>query len=141
MSVCATDRQVLMGRDRSLSRRCHAVLVTRCSPIPPPCRPAATGKPSSRRRLSHTGEDDIEKVARASGGRVPSRRHLFLPGRRSRRAMRLHGPVSTLSIPPPPPPPLAPPPLPTLQTQLFLPGLEIEFCRPCNVLKTTSAAA
>lgn len=106
MSVCAAEGQVLMGRDRSLSCRRHAVLVTRCSLISPPRRPAATGKSSSRRRLSHTGADDIEKVARASVGGVPSRRHLFLPGLRSRRAMRLHGPVSTLSNPPPPAPPL-----------------------------------
>lgn len=75
----------------------------------PAAAPAATGKSSSRRRLSHTAAADIEKVARASrGGARAGGVYFYQP--RPPRAM--HCTVqSALYTPPTPPQPTVPSPL------------------------------
>lgn len=79
---------------------------------PAAAAPAATGKSSSRRRLSHTAAADIEKVARASRGGARAGGVYFYQPRVATVCDALHGPVSTIHAPPAPPPqPTVPSPL------------------------------
>lgn len=71
---------------------------------PAAAAPAATGKSSSRRRLSHTAAADIEKAARASRGGARAGGVYFYQPRVATVCDALHGPVSTIHPPPLPVP-------------------------------------